>query len=118
MENADPDARTDLHTFFEKLVPEDTPWFVHTCEGPDDMPSHIRMALTRTSESVPVSGGRMLLGTLAGAAAFRAPPRPAHPGSDPDDCRGIGHGPALLGYGMSRTVVLRGGGRHHGSPAT
>src|SRR5437868_2882558 len=54
MENADPTARYDLHEFFERLVPEDTPWFQHTCEGTDDMPSHIRMALTRTSETVPV----------------------------------------------------------------
>lgn len=44
MENADPSARRDLHEFFERLVPEDTPWFQHTCEGPDDMPSHLRMA--------------------------------------------------------------------------
>src|SRR5688572_12746685 len=51
MENADPSARNDLHEFFDRLVPEDTPWFQHTCEGPDDMPSHIRMALTRTSET-------------------------------------------------------------------
>src|SRR6478752_3183077 len=53
-ENADPSARTDLHEFFERLVPENTPWFVHTCEGPDDMSSHLRMALTRTSEVIPV----------------------------------------------------------------
>lgn len=53
MENADPSARRDLEEFFERLVPEDTPWFVHTDEGPDDMPSHIRMALTRTSEVIP-----------------------------------------------------------------
>ncbi len=44
MENADPSARDDLHEFFDRLVPENTPWFQHTCEGPDDMPSHIRMA--------------------------------------------------------------------------
>ena len=76
MENADPSARHDLHEFFERLVPEDTPWFQHTCEGPDDMPSHLRMALTRTSESIPVSGGRMLLGTWQGIFLFehrRAP---------------------------------------------
>lgn len=76
MENADPSARSDLHEFFDRLVPEDTPWFQHTCEGPDDMPSHIRMALTRTSESIPVSGGRMLLGTWQGLFLFehrRAP---------------------------------------------
>ena len=46
MENADPSARTDLHAFFDHLVPEDTPYFIHTYEGPDDMPSHIRMVLT------------------------------------------------------------------------
>ena len=76
MENADPTARDDLHEFFERLVPESTPWFQHTCEGPDDMPSHIRMALTRTSESIPVSEGRMLLGTWQGIYLFehrRAP---------------------------------------------
>ena len=70
MENADPSARRDLHEFFDRLVPEDTPWFQHTSEGPDDMPSHLRMALTRTSESIPVSGGRMLLGTWQGIYLF------------------------------------------------
>ncbi|MES2995800.1 MAG: secondary thiamine-phosphate synthase enzyme YjbQ [Verrucomicrobiota bacterium] len=76
MENADPDARRDLEEFFERLVPEDTPWFIHTCEGPDDMPGHIRMALTRTSESIPVSGGQLQLGTWQGIFLFehrRAP---------------------------------------------
>ena len=75
-ENADPSARTDLHAFFEKLVPEDTPWFVHTCEGPDDMPSHLRMVLTRTSEVIPVVSGRLALGTWQGIFLFehrRAP---------------------------------------------
>ena len=75
-ENADPSARTDLHEFFERLVPEDTPWFVHTCEGPDDMPSHLRMALTRTSEVIPVVDGRLALGTWQGIFLFehrRAP---------------------------------------------
>ncbi len=66
MENADPSARRDLEMFFEKLVPENDPDFVHTMEGPDDMPSHIKMALTRTSETVPFSGGRMTLGTWQG----------------------------------------------------
>ena len=70
MENADPSARTDLHAFFDELVPESTPYFVHTCEGPDDMPSHIRMALTRTSEVIPVVGGRMALGTWQGIYLF------------------------------------------------
>ena len=70
MENADPSARRDLERFFEKLVPENTPWFSHTQEGPDDMPSHIRMALTRTSEVIPVTGGRMVLGTWQGIFLF------------------------------------------------
>ena len=56
MENADPSARTDLHAFFDHLVPEDTPYFVHTYEGADDMPSHIRMALTASSIVVPIRG--------------------------------------------------------------
>lgn len=75
-ENADPSARTDLHAFFDHLVPEDTPYFVHTYEGPDDMPSHLRMALTRTSEVVPVMNGRLALGTWQGIFLFehrRAP---------------------------------------------
>ena len=66
MENADPSARRDLEVFFEKLVPENDPDFQHTLEGPDDMPSHIKMALTRTSEAVPFSGGELLLGTWQG----------------------------------------------------
>lgn len=66
MENADPSARRDLEAWLERLVPEDDPHFTHTLEGPDDMPSHIRMALTRTSESVPFAGGRLLLGTWQG----------------------------------------------------
>ena len=47
MENTDPSARQDLHGFFERLVPENTPWFAHTCEGADHMPSHIRIAQNR-----------------------------------------------------------------------
>ena len=70
MENADPSARTDLEAFFDHLVPEDTPYFIHTYEGPDDMPSHIRMALTRTSEVIPVVDGRMTLGTWQGIFLF------------------------------------------------
>ena len=76
MENADPSARTDLHAFFEHLVPENTPYFIHTYEGGDDMPSHIRMALTGCSEVVPITGGRMVLGTWQGLFLFehrRAP---------------------------------------------
>lgn len=70
MENADPSARTDLEEFFERLVPEDSDYFIHTMEGPDDMPSHIRMALTRTSEVIPVTRGRLVLGTWQGIFVF------------------------------------------------
>jgi secondary thiamine-phosphate synthase enzyme len=66
MENADPSARRDLERWLDRLVPEDDPDFQHTLEGPDDMPSHIKMALTRTSETVPVAEGRLLLGTWQG----------------------------------------------------
>jgi secondary thiamine-phosphate synthase enzyme len=66
MENADPTARADLEAWFERLVPENDPHFEHTLEGPDDMPSHIKMALTRTSETVPFAAGRLLLGTWQG----------------------------------------------------
>ena len=69
-ENADPSARTDLHEFFERLVPEDSDYFVHTAEGPDDMPSHLRMVLTRTSETIPIAAGRMTLGTWQGIFVF------------------------------------------------
>ena len=78
MENADPSARRDLELFFDKLVPEDTPWFVHTMEGPDDMPSHIRMALTRTSEVIPVMLGRITLGTWQGIFLFEHRRAPHH----------------------------------------
>jgi secondary thiamine-phosphate synthase enzyme len=66
MENADPTARVDLERFMEDLVPEDYPSFVHTLEGPDDMPSHVKMALTRTSENIPFADGRLELGTWQG----------------------------------------------------
>ena len=69
-ENADPSARTDLHEFFERLVPEDSDYFVHTAEGADDMPSHLRMVLTRTSETIPIEEGRMTLGTWQGIFVF------------------------------------------------
>lgn len=78
MENADPSARRDLEMFFEKLVPESTPWFSHTLEGPDDMPGHIRMALTRTSETIPIHDGRMVLGTWQGIFLFEHRSTPHH----------------------------------------
>jgi secondary thiamine-phosphate synthase enzyme len=70
MENADPEARTDLHAFFDHLVPEDLPFLIHTYEGPDDSPSHLRMALTRTSEVIPIHEGRLTLGTWQGVFLF------------------------------------------------
>jgi len=76
MENADPEARTDLHSFFDHLVPEDLPYLIHTYEGPDDSPSHLRMALTRTSEVIPIHNGNLVLGTWQGIFLFehrRAP---------------------------------------------
>lgn len=69
-ENADPSARTDLHEFFDRLVPEDADYFIHTAEGSDDMPSHLRMVLTRTSEVIPIAAGRMTLGTWQGIFVF------------------------------------------------
>ena len=66
MENADPSARRDLEAWLERLVPADDPHFTHTLEGPEDMPSHIKMALTRTSETIPVGEGRLSLGTWQG----------------------------------------------------
>jgi secondary thiamine-phosphate synthase enzyme len=66
MENADPTARRDLERWLNRLVPEDDPDFIHTLEGADDMPSHIKMALTRTSETIPFQHGRLLVGTWQG----------------------------------------------------
>jgi secondary thiamine-phosphate synthase enzyme len=64
-ENADPDVRTDLESAFNALAPEDLP-YVHTCEGPDDMPAHIKAAMLGSSVSVPVRDGRLVLGTWQG----------------------------------------------------
>jgi len=69
-ENADPTARADLHRFFEDLVPEDNPDLIHTMEGPDDSTSHLRMVLTRTSESIPIANGKLQLGTWQGIFLF------------------------------------------------
>jgi secondary thiamine-phosphate synthase enzyme len=66
MENADPSARRDLEAWMERLVPPGDAHFTHTLEGDDDMPSHIKMVLTRTSETVPVADGELLLGTWQG----------------------------------------------------
>src|SRR5438874_7947026 len=78
MENADPTAQRDLEKFFDRLVPENADYFTHDTEGNDDMPSHIRMVLTRTSETVPIVDGKMQLGTWQGIFLFehrRAPHR-------------------------------------------
>lgn len=65
-ENADPSARRDLEDWMERHVPEGDPHFTHTLEGPDDMPSHIRAALTSTTLSIPIVGGRLALGRWQG----------------------------------------------------
>ena len=70
MENADPTAQRDLEKFFDLLVPENADYFTHDAEGGDDMPSHIRMVLTRTSETVPIVDGKMQLGTWQGVFLF------------------------------------------------
>ena len=69
-ENADSDVRLDICEFFERLVPENEPWYRHTVEGPDDMPSHIRSVLTSTQISVPVRGGALALGTWQAIYVF------------------------------------------------
>lgn len=79
-ENADPDVRRDLDVFFRRLVPpSDDPsmrWIVHTTEGPDDMPAHIKAALTPVSLSIPVTQGRPALGTWQGIYLFEHRDRP------------------------------------------
>ena len=69
-ENADPDVVLDLAEYFERIVPEGERWYRHTAEGPDDMTSHIRSALTQTHLSIPVAGERMMLGTWQGLYVF------------------------------------------------
>jgi secondary thiamine-phosphate synthase enzyme len=80
-ENADPDVVLDLKDFFERLAPESDPRYRHTTEGPDDMPAHLRAALTQTHLSIPVIGRRMALGTWQGIYLFE---HRAHP-----QCRGV-----------------------------
>ncbi|MGV1756068.1 secondary thiamine-phosphate synthase enzyme YjbQ [Rhizobium sp. A22-96] len=73
-ENADPDVKTDLDTFFRRLVPPSSDpsmrWVIHTMEGPDDMPAHIKAALTQVSIGIPVMNGRLALGTWQGIYLF------------------------------------------------
>src|SRR5687767_3428357 len=69
-ENADPDVLSDLSEFFRRIIPEDSPWIAHRTEGLDDMPAHIKSALTQTSLAVPVSDGQPALGTWQGLFLF------------------------------------------------
>jgi secondary thiamine-phosphate synthase enzyme len=69
-ENADPGARHDLEAFFDRLVPEGDPLYTHVAEGPDDMPAHVKAALTATSIAIPFAGGRLALGTWQGLYLF------------------------------------------------
>ena len=75
-ENADPDVQRDLLAFFKRLVPDGDPLFVHTVEGPDDMPAHVKSALTQTTLTIPVTSGRMALGTWQGIYLFEHRIRP------------------------------------------
>jgi secondary thiamine-phosphate synthase enzyme len=75
-ENADPDVRTDLEAFFADVAPEEPGRYVHDSEGPDDMPAHIRTALTQVSLSIPLVAGRLALGTWQGIYLFEHRRRP------------------------------------------
>ncbi len=75
-ENADDDVKTDLLGFFRQLVPEGMDWIVHRTEGPDDMPAHIKAALTQTSIGIPFVDGRAVLGTWQGIYLFEHRTRP------------------------------------------
>jgi len=75
-ENADPDVQTDLLAFFRRLVPEGMEWLVHTTEGPDDMPAHIKAALAQTSIGIPVTDGQPVFGTWQGIYLFEHRYRP------------------------------------------
>ena len=75
-ENADPSARRDLLSWFDRRAPENDPDYTHTSEGPDDMPSHLKAAVTRTSETLPVKDGRLNLGTWQGVFIFEHRTRP------------------------------------------
>ncbi|MCJ8508741.1 secondary thiamine-phosphate synthase enzyme YjbQ [Rhizobium lemnae] len=79
-ENADPDVQTDLKHFFQRLVPPSDDasmrWMIHTTEGPDDMPAHIKSALTQVSIGIPIMAGRLALGTWQGIYLFEHRDRP------------------------------------------
>jgi len=75
-ENADPDVRRDLEAFFQRLAPDGDPLFIHTTEGDDDMPAHVRTALTAVNLSIPVRSGRPALGTWQGIYLWEHRTRP------------------------------------------
>lgn len=75
-ENADPDVQRDLVAFFKRLVPDGDPLFVHRSEGPDDMPAHVKSALTQTTLTIPIANGRLMLGTWQGIYLFEHRARP------------------------------------------
>ncbi len=77
-ENADPDVKTDLERFFNRLCPDGDAIYDHTLEGPDDMPAHVRTALTSVHLSIPFSGGRLLLGTWQGIYLWEHRSHPHH----------------------------------------
>ncbi|WDE96954.1 secondary thiamine-phosphate synthase enzyme YjbQ [Lentisphaera profundi] len=65
-ENADPTVRVDFESHFNKMVPENAPYYLHTCEGPDDMPAHLKSSILGSSLSIPIKNGRLALGTWQG----------------------------------------------------
>jgi secondary thiamine-phosphate synthase enzyme len=69
-ENADPDVQVDLESFFARIAPDGDPLFTHTLEGPDDMPAHVRTALTTVNLSIPILDGKLALGTWQGIYLF------------------------------------------------
>lgn len=75
-ENADPDVLRDMETFMRDLVPDGDPRFVHTAEGPDDMPAHVRSVLTQSSLTIPIGSGRLILGTWQGIFLWEHRSRP------------------------------------------
>jgi secondary thiamine-phosphate synthase enzyme len=75
-ENADPDVQRDRLAFFKRLVPDGDPLFIHRAEGPDDMPAHVKTALTQTTLTIPIANGAILLGTWQGIYLFEHRHRP------------------------------------------
>ncbi|HVX35239.1 MAG TPA: secondary thiamine-phosphate synthase enzyme YjbQ [Hyphomicrobium sp.] len=75
-ENADPDVQRDLVAFFKRLVPDGDPLFIHRAEGPDDMPAHVKTALTQTTLTIPIANGVLMLGTWQGIYLFEHRRRP------------------------------------------